>query len=72
MQDTYPWRTGPRRARGLRSDRSTTGVFGGPLPSSPRNGQQLACRICWGDTVDEERGELVTPCDCSGTMVSHI
>lgn len=67
MQDTYPWRTGLLRARGLRSDRSH-GVSGGPLPSSPHDEQPLACRICWGDTGDEEGGELVTPCDCSGTM----
>jgi hypothetical protein len=68
MQDTYPWRGGPRRARGLRSDRSQS-TSGGPLAPSPRNGQPLACRICWSDVVDEEGGELVTPCDCSGTMV---
>jgi len=59
MQNTYPCRS-PRKARGLRSDRS----IGGPLPSSPRDGQPLACRICWGNTSDGERGEMVTPCDC--------
>jgi hypothetical protein len=67
MQDTYNPSRGPHRARGLRSDRSISNFSGGP--SSPCDGQPLACRICWSDNVDEDEGELVTPCDCSGTMV---